>query len=114
MTTTLLDLASSNSQHNLELELELLDLQAREEFEARASRAQPTLLRVGADLYSAMPLDQLLARLAQFEKLSRIVVADDRVYDRDMPSVEMSFKSAFSRAQFQWDFDGVIAGKHGR
>lgn len=112
MTATLLDSASSNPQHNLELEL--WDLQALEEFEARASRAQPTSLRVGAYLYSAMPLDQLLARLAQFEKLSRVVVADDRVYDRDMPSIEMSFKSAFPKAQFQWNFDGVIAGKHGR
>ncbi|WP_298214631.1 hypothetical protein [Acidovorax sp.] len=110
--TTLLDSASRNPQHNLELEL--WDLQALEEFEARASRAQPKLLRVGAHLYSAMALDQLLARLAQFEKLSRVVVADDRVYDRDMPSVEMSFKSAFPRAQLQWNSDGVIAGKHGR
>lgn len=112
MTTTLLDSASSNPQHNLELEL--WDLQALEEFEARAGRIQPTSLRVGAHLYSAMPLDQLLARLAQFEKLNRVVVADDHVYDRDMPSIEMLFKSTFPKAQFQWDFDGVIAGKHGR
>ena len=112
--TTRLDSASSNPRHNPELELGLWDLQALEEFEARASLVQPTLLRVGAHLYSAMPLDQLLARLAQFEKLNRVVVADDRVYDRDMPSAEMSFKSAFPRAQFQWDSDGVIAGKHGR
>ncbi len=50
--TTLLDLASSNPQNNPELGLS--DLQALEEFEARASRAQPTSLRVGA--HSAMQL----------------------------------------------------------
>lgn len=112
MTRTLLDSAPSDPPHNLELEL--WDLRALEEFEARAIRAQPSSLRVGAHLYSAMPLNQLLARLGQFEKLSRVAVADDRVYDRDMPSVEQSFKSAFPKAQFQWDFDGVLAGKHGR
>lgn len=112
MTTTPLDWASSIPQHDLELEL--WDLQALEEFEAKGSPAQPASLRVGAHLYSAMPLDRLLARLAQFENLSRVIVADDRVYDRDMPSVEMSFKSVFPKAQFQWGFDGVISGKHGR
>lgn len=112
MTMEPLDLTSSITKNNFELSL--WDLPALEAFEAKGSRAQPTSLRVGAHLYSSMPLDQLLARLEQFKNLSRVVVADDRVHDRDMPSVEISFKSYFPEAQFQWDFDGVISGKHGR
>lgn len=112
MTTIPIDWASSNSPENYELEL--WDLQALEEFEAKGDSAQPTSLRVGAHLYSAMPLDQLLDRLAQFKNLSRVIVADDRVLDRDMPSVEKSFNSFLPKAQFQWYFDGILAGKHGR
>ena len=98
--------------HNVTLDL--WNLEDLKEAEADGTPSMQDSIRVGAELFSSMPLDELLLRLSRFKVLSRIVVADDRVLDRDMPSVESAFKRTFPDAQFAWAFDGLISGKHGR
>ncbi len=94
--------------------LELWDLPDLEAAERDPISAKTTALRVGATLFSSMPVEVLLQRLGRFENLASVVVADDRVYDRDMPEVERRFRSAFPAATFEWHWDGIISGKHGR
>lgn len=94
--------------------LALWDLPALEAAESDNCSSEVTSLRVGATLFSTMPLDILLQRLARFTRISKVIVADDRVYDRDMPAVEQRFKETFANAAFEWHWDGLISGKHGR
>ena len=102
----------TDSHHNAALNL--WNLEKLEEAEADETQSMHDSIRVGAELFSSMPLDELLLRFSRFKVLRRIAVADDRVLDRDMPSVESAFKRTFPHAQFAWTFDGLIAGKHGR
>ena len=94
--------------------LELWDLPDLEAAEAEAASEKATALRIGAALFSSMQLEELMRRLERFRHVSRLEVADDRVYDRDMPEVERRFRGAFPRATFRWFVDGVLSGKHGR
>lgn len=94
--------------------LELWDLPDLEAAEADAASEKARALRIGAALFSSMPLEELLHRLERFRQVSRLEVADDRVYDRDMPGVERRFRGAFPRATFGRFVDGVLSGKHGR
>jgi hypothetical protein len=111
MTTESLKSASDSREN---VELNLWSIAELEDVEKDAVPSPHTSVRVGAILYSSIPIDELLSRLSRFKRLVKVVVADDRVLDRDMPSVEKAFKNAFPTAQFEWAFDGLISGKHGR
>jgi hypothetical protein len=71
-------------------------------------------LHIGAHLYGAITLPVLLNRLSVFNNVRLVRLADDRTPDVDMPSVEAKFCTAFPGAKFEWTWDGLVAGKHGR
>ncbi len=75
---------------------------------------QVSSLRVGAKCYSEVGLANLYKRIAQYKNITSISVADDRVRDPDMPGVKAEFEKIFPNARFEWSYDLLVDGKHGR
>ena len=73
-----------------------------------------TSIRVGAKCYSKIGLNNIYKRLSKYENVKKIVVADDRILDPDMPQVQSQFEKIFPKASFEWSYDLLVGGKHGR
>ena len=73
-----------------------------------------TSIRVGAKCYSTIGLNNLYKRLSKYKNVIKVVVADDRILDPDMPHVQTQFEKTFPNASFDWSYDLLAGGKHGR
>ena len=73
-----------------------------------------TSIRVGAKCYSTVGLNNIYKRLSKYENVVKVVVADDRIIDPDMPHVQNQFEKIFPNASFDWSYDLLVGGKHGR
>ncbi|CCN34289.1 hypothetical protein VIBNISO65_980062 [Vibrio nigripulchritudo SO65] len=71
-------------------------------------------LRVGAKCYSEIGMSQLYERIARYNLVTKVTVADDRINDADMSHVKKEFERLFPDADFEWSYDLLVAGKHGR
>jgi hypothetical protein len=50
----------------------------------------------------------------KYKNITKVSVADDRILDQDMPSVKAKFEKLFPNASFEWRYDLLAGGKHGR
>ncbi|KJG01501.1 hypothetical protein UA32_02460 [Photobacterium angustum] len=85
-----------------------------ERAEKEVSAEEVISLRVGAKCYSEVGLSNLYKRIAKYKNITKVSVADDRILDPDMPSVKAKFEKLFPNASFEWSYDLLAGGKHGR
>lgn len=71
-------------------------------------------LYVGARLYRSIPRDQLFVWIEGLVALRSIHLADDWIADDQMATIAADFARTFPNVVFQWSFDGLAGGKHGR
>jgi len=78
------------------------------------SPAEVTSLRIGAKCFSYFGIKQLIDILSKYKNVTAIELADDRIKDKDMPAVMQQFQKSFPAATFNWGYDLLAGGKHGR
>lgn len=85
-----------------------------ERAEKEVSAEEVISLRVGAKCYSEVGLLNLYKRIVKYKNITKVSVADDRILDQDMPSVQAKFEKLFPNASFEWRYDLLAGRKHGR
>lgn len=71
-------------------------------------------LHIGARLYRSIPRDQLFSWIAGLAALRYIHLSDDWIADDQMSTIASEFAEAFPSVDFEWSFEGLAGGKHGR
>lgn len=79
-----------------------------------AHLAHVEALHMGARFYQSIPRDQLFAWIAGFPALRSIYLADDWIANDQMAAIADDFGLTFPSVNFEWSFDGLAGGKHGR
>jgi hypothetical protein len=89
----------------------------KDDLERAEKEVNPELvlsLRVGAKCYGEVGLANLYNRISKYKNVVKVSVADDHIPDHEMPTVKIKFLQLFPKASFEWRYDLLVAGKHGR
>lgn len=89
----------------------------KDELETAEKEVNPDLvlsLRVGAKCYNEVGLANLYNKISKYRNVVKVSVADDHIPDPEMQSVKAEFLELFPNASFEWSYDLLVAGKHGR
>ena len=101
-------------QENTDGHLSLYDEEAFNAAVKYACRWKVKTISIGAKCFRKTDKEELFSFISKLKELTVINLSDDYTPDKDMKVTEKKVKENFPTIKFNWSYDLLIDGKHGR